>query len=105
MADTMTEGYRKGFELAGKDLSKKKYTGIHYAIGFERVIRRVMENLKNMGLTALIYRAPVQSVFRNRIGSSGFYSTSPNRQYDYDHKDDHALYFDTNFAERKIDEL
>ena len=105
MADTMTEGYRKGFELAGKDLSKKKYASVHYAIGFERVIRRVIENLEKMGLTALIYRAPIQSIARSRMGRNGFYSTSPNRQYDYDHKDDIALYYDGNFAERKFDEL
>ncbi len=105
MADTMTEGYRKGFELAGKDLSKKKYVSVHYAIGFERVIKRVMENFMKMGLITLIYRAPIQSISRNRINSNGFYSSSPNRQYDYDHKDDMAILYDSNFAERKFAEL
>lgn len=105
MADTMTEGYRKGFELAGKDLSKKKYASVHYCIGFERVIKRVLLNLQSLGLIPLIYRAPVQAIFRNRNISNGFYGPSPNRQYDYDHKDDFALFYDNNFAERKLDEL
>lgn len=105
MADTMTEGYRRGFELAGKDLSKKKYASVHYCIGFERVIKRVLLNLQSLGLIPLIYRAPIQAIFRNRIISNGFYGPSPNRQYDYDHKDDFALFYDNNFAERKLDEL
>ncbi|MBE6013924.1 MAG: leucyl aminopeptidase [Lachnospiraceae bacterium] len=105
MADTMSEGYRKGFELAGKDLSKKRFVSIHYALGFERVIRRVIENFDNMGLTSLIFRAPIQSQSRNRISSVGFYSSSPNRQYDYDHKDDFSLYFDNNYIQRKLDLL
>ena len=105
MADTMTEGYRKGFELAGKDLSKKKYASVHYCIGFERVIKRVLLNLQSLGLIPLIYRAPIQAISRNRVDPSGFYCLSPNRQYDYDHKDDFALFYDNNFAERKLDEL
>lgn len=104
MADTMTEGYRKGFELANKDLSKKKYASIHYAIGFERMMREVINNLHDLGLEVLICRAPIQSMLRSRISSNGFYSTSPNRQYDFDHKDDFALYYDNNFAERKLSE-
>lgn len=104
MADTMTEGYRMGFVLANKDLSKKNYASVHYAIGFERMIREVINNLHDLGLEVLIYRAPIQSINRSRISSNGFYSTSPNRQYDYDHKDDVALYYDNNFAERKLSE-
>ncbi|MBR4807978.1 MAG: leucyl aminopeptidase, partial [Lachnospiraceae bacterium] len=105
MADTMTEGYRKGIELAGKDLSKKKYATVHYCIGFERVIKQVLLNLQSLGLIPLIYRAPVQAIARSRINSNGFYGPSPNRQYDYDHKDDYALFYDNNFAERKLDEI
>ena len=39
MAHTFTEGYRKGFELGNKDLSKKKTVNIRYHIGFERLVR------------------------------------------------------------------
>lgn len=105
MADTMTEGYRIGFELARKDLSSRKYASIHYPIGFERVMREVVKNLRALGLEVLCFRAPMQSGSRNRLAQVGFYSTSPNKQFDYDHKDDIALYYDNNYAERKLDEL
>lgn len=32
----------------------------------------------------------------------GYYSSSPNRQYDYDHKGDAALFLDKAFVERKL---
>ena len=34
MADTYTEGYRKGFEVMGRDLSKKKDSGGGIPAGF-----------------------------------------------------------------------
>ena len=37
MADTYTEGYRKGFEVMGRDLSKKSAVQIRYELGFERM--------------------------------------------------------------------
>ena len=46
MADTYTEGYRIGFEVTGKDLSKKKTVELRYQLGFERMMRRAIEILK-----------------------------------------------------------
>ena len=43
MADTWTEGYRKGFILGGKDLSIKKTVNVRYPIGFERVMKKAVE--------------------------------------------------------------
>lgn len=37
MADTYTEGYRIGFEVTGKDLSKKAAVDVRYQLGFERM--------------------------------------------------------------------
>ena len=37
IADTYTEGYRIGFVLGRKDLSKKKTVNIRYHLGFERI--------------------------------------------------------------------
>ena len=94
MADTYTEGYRIGFEVTGKDLSKKRTVNISYHLGFERMIRRAVENFEKMGLEALVCRY-------SRGG--GFFSTSPNRQADYDHKDDQAVYLDRNYVNRRFD--
>lgn len=49
MAEVYTEGYRKGFEIAGIDLSKKSVVNIRYTLGFERVIRKAIENFEALG--------------------------------------------------------
>ncbi len=105
MADTYTEGYRIGFEVTGKDLSKKKTVQIHYQIGFERMIRAAIRNFEKMGLQPTISREPVSS-FLNKGGEKrGAYSTSLNRQYDFDHREDKAFYFDKAFVERRLEVL
>lgn len=105
MADTFTEGYRIGFEVTGKDLSIKSTVNVHYAVGMERMVRAAIENFAKMGLKTTVFRSPVSS-FQNRSGrQQGCYSTSVNKQYDYDHKDDRALYFDKAFVERKLETI
>ena len=59
MASTYTEGYRIGFVLGHKDLSKKKTVNIRYTLGFERMIRAAVKNFEQMGLCPVIYRAAV----------------------------------------------
>lgn len=90
MADTYTEGYRIGFEVTGKDLSKKETVRLFYRLGFERMMRRAVENFAKMGLKPIAYR-------------DSFYSAPPNRQLTYDHKDDHAVYMDKNYINRRLD--
>ncbi|MDE7312346.1 MAG: aminopeptidase [Eubacterium sp.] len=105
MADTFTEGYRIGFEVTGKDLSKKKTVSIHYAIGFERVVRRVMENFAKLGLEPIVFRDAVSSMGNRGHGKRGCYSTAANRQFDYDHRNDSAYYLDKAFVERRLEVL
>ena len=57
MADVYTEGYRIGFVNTGKDLSKKSVVNIRYILGFERVVKKAIENFEKMGLKPVIYRA------------------------------------------------
>ena len=90
MADTYTEGYRIGFEVNGKDLSKKKSAEIRYHIGFERMIRRAVENFAKLGLAPVI---------RDDVVDGG----TVNRQYTYDHKDDKALFWDRNYMNRRLE--
>ena len=105
MADTYTEGYRIGFEVTGKDLSKKKTVQIHYPIGFERMIRAAIRNFEKMGLQPTISREPVSSFLNKGGDKRGAYSTSLNRQYDFDHREDKAFYFDKAFVERRLEVL
>lgn len=102
MADTYTEGYRKGFEVMGRDLSKKKTVVMEYQLGFERMMKKAIENFRSMGLRPIFYRAAVESINRRANGKRGYYGTSANRQYDYDHRYDSALYMGNGFKERKL---
>lgn len=103
MAEVYTEGYRKGFELAGIDLSKKSVVNIRYQLGFERVIKKSIENFKEMGLRPSIYRAAVSAVTKKGQHKIGFCGGSPNKQYDYDHRNDQGLFMDKKLIERKLD--
>lgn len=94
MADTFTEGYRKGFEFTGKDIGKKKSVNIRYCLGFERMIRQAVLNFATLGLEPVIYRAPASILEGRSVSRVGYYGAIPNKQYDYDHKDDQALVLD-----------
>lgn len=103
MADVYTEGYRVGFVNTGKDLSKKSIVNIRYSLGFERVIRKAMENFEAMGLKPVIYRSGVSLLTKKGQLKIGYCGGNPNKQYDYDHKEDTALILDRKFAERKLE--
>jgi leucyl aminopeptidase (aminopeptidase T) len=102
IASAYTEGYRIGFINGNKDLSKKKVVNIRYSVGFERIIKKAIENFEKMGLQPAIYRAAVHTVNKKKHIKIGYFSTSPNKQYDYDHRADDALYLDKAFVERKL---
>ncbi|MDD6656401.1 MAG: aminopeptidase [Lachnospiraceae bacterium] len=105
MADTYTEGYRIGFVKGNKDLSKKKVVNIIYPLGFEKVIKLAIENFEKMGLKPTLMRNS-HSIFFKRAGRvNGYYSTSPNRQFDYDHREDDALFLDKKLMNRKLEVL
>ena len=92
MAHTYVEGYRKGFEVAGKDLSKKKTVGLYYHIGFERMMREAIKELRTLKLEPAIYRAVVEGA-------------AFNRQYVFDHRDDMGLFWDKQLLHRMTDVL
>lgn len=102
MADTYSEGYRKGFEVTGRDLSGKKTVAIRFELGYERMVRKAVENFRAMGLEPILFRAAVWSVNRNPNRKIGYHSTSPNKQFDYDHRYDSAIYVKKAFADRKL---
>lgn len=103
IADTFTEGYRIGFVLTGKDLSIKETVNIRYPLGMEKIVRVAIDNFKKMGLKPVIYRAQ-GSLFRCRnVNKIGYFGGNPNRQYDYDHMKDEALYLDGQMVTRKLE--
>ena len=103
MADVYTEGYRIGFVNAGIDLSKKSVVNIRYTLGFERVIKKAIENFEKMGLRPTIYRAAVSVLTKRQHYKVGYYGAIANKQYEYDHRQDQGLFLDKKFLERKLD--
>lgn len=87
MATTYTEGFRIGFEVAGKPLHKKTVATVMYPIGFELMAREAVKNLAELNLKPILRP----------------YSTSANKQYSNDHKDDRALWFDKAYVERELE--
>ena len=103
MADVYTEGYRMGFVNTGKDLSKKETVEIRYVIGFERVIRAAIENFAKMGLKPVVNRSAVSVLTKREHLKNGYYGAIANKQFDYDHRSDQALFLDKKFVERKLE--
>ncbi|WP_243140970.1 MULTISPECIES: aminopeptidase [unclassified Lactonifactor] len=102
MASTYTEGYRIGFLTTGKDIKKKKTVNIRFQLGFERMIRAAVLQFEKMGLQPVIYRAASHAVNKRQHLRIGYYGAVPNKQYDYDHRGDAALYLDQEFVQRKL---
>ena len=105
MAFTYTDGYREGFEIAGIDLSKKKTVNIRYNIGFEPMVFEAVKQFEALGLRPTIYPAATKSLDKNRHLKIGYTGTSPNKQYDYDHRFDNAIYLDKAFMKRRLEVL
>ncbi|WP_022749634.1 aminopeptidase [Lachnobacterium bovis] len=87
MANTYTEGYRIGFEVTGKDLTLKDKVEIRYPIGFERMVAAAISNFEKLNLK------PILKPF----------STSANKQFDYDHREDAGLILDKAIVERGLE--
>lgn len=97
MAHTYVEGYIKGFEVTGKDISIKDTVGVHAPVGFELMTREAIKLFNEAGLSATV-----------RFGgttSRNLYSSVPNKQCEYDHKDDRAYYWDKGMADRMLEVL
>ncbi len=105
MANTYTEGYRMGFVNAGKDLSKKETVELYYALGFERMMVKAIENFAKMGLKPVLRRASTGILQGGGLYKLGCAGANPNKQYDYDHKDDKALIWDKALMKRKLEVL
>ena len=102
MARTYTEGYRIGFINGRKDITKKKSVNIRYNLGFERMVRAAIIQFREMGLEPVIYRHATHAVNKRGSARIGFTGGNPNPQFDYDHRQDQALFMDSDFVQRKL---
>ena len=102
MASTYTEGYRIGFITGRKDITKKKTVNIRYNLGFERMVKAAIIQFRKMGLDPVIYRHATHAVNKRGSVRVGYTGGVANPQYDYDHRQDSALFLDGDFVQRKL---
>ena len=102
MAGTYTEGDRMGFVTGRKDIRKKKTVNIRYELGFERMVKAAILQFEEMGLKAVIYRHALHAVNKRSQNRVGFTGAVANPQFDYDHRQDSALFMDSDFVKRKL---
>lgn len=105
LADVYTEGYRIGFVNTGKDISKKKVAEVRFVLGLERMVKAAIPNFEAMGLKVATRRAATLSLNRTSAYKIGWSSSSANKQFDFDHKEDSALYYDKDFINRRVSVL
>ncbi len=100
IADTFTEGYRIGFKTTNKDMSKVRSVCLYGQLGFERIYRRAVENFSELGLMTTVFRGT-----GHNIGKSGMTGANPNKQFDFDHREDMALFLDGKLVTRMLEGL
>ncbi len=101
MAKAYTSGYKRGFEMAGKDLSSKRYVAIRSYLGFERIIRAAVLQFKEMGLETVIMPKPYRLADKNPDRNIGYDTTGPNKQFEYEHRYDNAILMRKAYIDRK----
>jgi hypothetical protein len=84
IAKEIVKAYFKGFKRDFKDVSKKSTIGLVYTVGFEKLYRAVIKEFRAQGLESTI----------RVVESSKF-----NKQYQFDHKFDSALYISKEYNE------
>ena len=105
MADTYSEGYRIGFVKGNKDLSKKEVVDVRYVLGFERMVKAAIGNFAKLNLKPTIFRASASIFHKKGNLKLGYYGAIANKQFEYDHKDDIALFLDKRLVNRKLEVL
>lgn len=105
IADTYSEGYRIGFVKGNKDLNKKEIVDVRFVVGFERIVKAAIGNFAKLGLRPTMYRASASIFHKKGNLKIGYYGAIANKQFEYDHKDDIALFLDKKLVNRKLEVL
>ncbi len=84
LAKIIVEGYIRGFEKDNKDITLRHKVRVIYNIGQELLIKEIFDLFEKSNLQGIAVLAE---------------TTSPNKQYEYDHNFDKASYFDENFID------
>lgn len=103
MAQTYVNGFIKGFETMRIDIKPKKSVNIRYSIGQERMVRYAIELFEQNGLKPIVFRYATSRMNRRLTSRVGYIGTPANKQYEYDHRMDEAIFYDKAFTERKLE--
>lgn len=85
---SVARAYLRGFIVENKDRGNRNVVRLVYSVGQEIIIRQLIVEFKCLGFECVFHRAE---------------STSPNKQYDYDHRFDNSLYLDEIYTKLKED--
>lgn len=101
-AESCIEEYRLRCAEEGMDLSGKRTVEIRYRLGYERIVRAVLEKLELMGLQPVLPRRAVHAVFRGDHLRVGYCGAVPNPQCEYDHRNDAGIFLDEEYVQRRL---
>ena len=66
-------------------------------------LKKAIANFEKMGLKPVIYRSGVSVLTKRQHLKIGYFGAVANKQYEYDHRNDQALFLDKKFLERKLE--
>jgi leucyl aminopeptidase (aminopeptidase T) len=87
LSQYIVKSYEDGFERGMRTYKTKKYTTLMIPAGMERLARLIIKDLQKIGLEAVVSCPMTQSY---------------NKQYDYDHRFDMALFYDKEYTDLMI---
>lgn len=97
MAETAVDGYLRGFTTMRANFKADGITGLNYPIGFEPMVKYMVEGLEKKGNSVAMYC----DLYRRRVGRLRGCVVSPvNPQFSYDHRNDEAFWYDKVYGER-----
>lgn len=85
-----------------EDAAEKSVINIQYPIGYERIVKKMIQIYMEKGLQVSIVRSAV-SVLTKEKNLNGYYGGSANQQYRHDHCFDQGLILNKKLVERKLD--
>lgn len=111
MADAFTGEALQRFCTAEKAVpgaARQKTVCLFLPLGFERLAKKVIENFEAAGIAVIWKRCPLHLVnkgFTDGGNAEPIFCGARNRQYEYDHKNDMALFFGSRLKAEKLQAL
>ena len=102
MAKTYVDGFHEGFIINNIDMSQNEVLISIIRSDLNQLSERQFVYSRNGLAPLIIYRSGV-SVLTRGLHKIGYVSSSPNPQYEYDHRYDQAIFFDNRFMKPKLE--